>query len=550
MNLNFKRLALFLSCSAAALAGSHSCISTNMGVGENMIPIDQQYSVYRSELDLKDVYMQMADSLSGFSNSHITIGAIRDPEFGLTKRGCALTLVPMLDTMDFGKNTKIKAFNFNAAPDSVSYADENQKYIIQNINVYELEEAPDFKKFDINGSIKHGKKRITKGSPVYTFNGDSLTFKFSDEFAQKFLTIKPGETKNFKEYLKRFPGIYIETDVPAGEGGRINTFNVQLGFDSQYYYFTDTYASLDIVAEYDGVQKDTSFLFYYSPTRHMDVDSLLQKGTSGNYPQYCLNIAEHSTRDRAGKAKDKILVEGGGGLKPVVKATDLKKMVIAELSKHGDPSKAIVNRATLVFPFEFPEDYKQMYKFPSYLNPTVKVKGEDYVSFASLTDTSSEDEDPGAINRSLLQYSADISYHVQSILSLKDESKISNYDVWFLNMSTMTVVTSNESNSSMSDYYNYLAYSSYYNSMYGGYGGYGGYGYGGYGYGGYGGYGDYYSNYYNYAMMASLYSSSSSTTSEKVEMNSDSFFCAELNGPDSPTGRTPKLNIVFSFPKE
>ena len=82
-----------------------------------------------------------------------------------------------------------------------------------------------------------------------------------------------------------------------------------------------------------------------------------------------------------------------------------------------------------------------------------------------------------------------------------------------------------------------------------GYGGYGGYS--PYGYGGYGGYGYGMSNYYSMALLASMYNSSSSTSNRKsrIEMDKDRYFDAVLNGPEAPSGRVPKLKIVYALPK-
>ena len=171
----------------------------------------------------------------------------------------------------------------------------------------------------------------------------------------------------------------------------------------------------------------------------------------------------------------------------------------------GNPEEAVINKASLIFPFRFPDDYRDMDKYPYILSPTCRIRQNDTTMvFASLTDASSSDENQGVVNRSTLRYEPDITYHLQELLKIKEnpaEDKSSNdklkrekllggeYDIWLIITANEVVKNSSSSSSSLSDYYQYLAYQNYYNSMYyGGYGGYG-YGYGGYGYGGYGGYG-------------------------------------------------------------
>ena len=556
---------------------SISCVKTSYEVGGNLIPFSQLFDIYSAEFPLEDINMKMLDSLSGYSDSRITFGAIRDEEFGLTTRGCALSLVPILDTLDFGNNTVFKRFHLNAAYDTTNYADSREANILQNINVYELSEPLDLGHADINTPIAHGTTRITDGTPVY--NGkDSLSIDFSKAFAEKFMTMKPGDKKDMETYLSKFPGIYIETDAPAGIGGRINMFQLQLGVNPSYGYLTRDYAELAFSAEYKGERKDTSFLFILSPTQMFSLDSVIyaqrQLGyTSYTFPQGCYNTATHETRGKEGRAKDKIFIEGGGGLKAVISAQEIYDKVREEIARHGNPDEAVINRASIILPFEFPEDYRTMYLFPEYLSPTLRMHGKDeddntYVSYASLTDVSSETENPGNINRSLLQYSPDVTYHVQKLVGMSKDVDLSSYDIWTLLMSTETETIESDEDEAYNEYMSALMMQQYYNSLYGyggyggyGYGGYGGYGYGypgygygyggygGYGYGGYGGYG--YSNYMSmyYAAQMASQSSSGTKTSTSIKMDSDRFFKAVLNGPEAENGRVPTLRIIYALPK-
>lgn len=314
-----------LKCKAAGLISAAlicfccaSCVKVNYGVGGNLIPDSQLYDIYTAEIPLEDIEMKMLDSLSGISSTRITIGAIRDEEFGLTTRGCAMSLVPLLDTLDFGSNPKFSFFHFTAAHDTTNFADSDEAYILQNINVYELSEPMDFTRVDLNAPIAHEPKRITDGIPVY--NGkDSLSFFFNEDFGRKYMQIQLSDLKDMDSYLAKFPGIYLDTDKPNGIGGRINMFQLQLGLSSTYGYVTKNYAELGFSAEYDGIRKDTSFLFMFSPSVMFDKDSLVnaqsQQGkTTFTFPEYCINVTGHETREREGHISEDIRIEGGGGL--------------------------------------------------------------------------------------------------------------------------------------------------------------------------------------------------------------------------------------------
>lgn len=409
--------------------------------------------------------------------------------------------------------------------------------------------------------------RITIGTPVYA-GGDSLSFDFSLDFAEHFVQ-KIHEAQlaekmdSIDSFLKYLPGIHITTDTPSGHGGRINMFNLNLETNS-YYQVTGNYAELKFTAEYDHSTEpvDTSFLFFYGAG-----DFIRVSDDSGiTYPtQFALNTSEHESKLTYGEedgtvAEKEIIVEGGSGIKPVIKADGIKRILEEMMAQAQikNPEEVVINKATIIMPYEVNGDYASLDKYPMILSPTVRLRSSEgkYVTYAGLTDSSISSENQGDINRSTSRYAPDISHHVQEILKLdrndKDyESSISNYDIWFLIMHEE--ISENESSSSNNDFYNNLLYNSYYNNMmYDPYG-YGGYGYGGYGYGygyGYGGYG-YGSNYYNYAMMSYYASmgSATNTTESSIELDKDRYYYAVLNGPDSDFPERPRLKVTFSAPK-
>ena len=274
-----------LTAAAFLILGSHSCVKVDSSLGANFVPLSQLYDVYTLEFPLTDIKMKMLDSLSGYSNTRITFGAVRDSEFGLTTRGCALSLVPVVDTIDFGKNPELRYFRFSAARDTVSYADASEKDILQNVNVYELENPMDFSFVDLNTPVAHKSARVTDGIPVY--NGkDSLSFRFNRAFGEKYMKMTTEDLTDMDKYLHKWPGIYIDTDDPDGIGGRINMFNLQLGVNTKYGYITKDYAELAFTGEFDGVRKDSSLIFYFSPNDFVDLDSLINMKSGSEYSDY------------------------------------------------------------------------------------------------------------------------------------------------------------------------------------------------------------------------------------------------------------------------
>ena len=573
MNFNVFGRVSRLAAIGAILLGSASCVSINEQIGENLIPTDQQWDVFTPEaVDLEDICIQMSDSLTGYSNSRFTFGAVKDEIMGTNIKSTSFTLVPYLDSVDLGKNTRIRQFHFSAVRDTLSTVYDNQQRLLQNIYVSELKKPLDstvlycgaFMNPKIREEYLDTENRITIGVPVYD-GGDSLSFDFSREFAESFVErLRTANVDSIDLYINDLPGIYITTDAPTGPGGRINMFNLNLQTDS-YGYLSANYAELKITAEYEGRKEpvDTSFYFFFGPAAFMEADD-------NDFPtQLAFNASNHSTgeefiRNWEVGNRDKLYIEGGSGLKPVIKAEEIKRIVEEQIALAGitDPSEVVINKASLILPYNVEGDYSKLDKYPQILSPTVRLRSSDgkYVSYAGITDSSISSENQGDINRSLSVYSPDVSHHVQEIVKLDRNSEdyaknIERYDIWFLIMHEEYEL---EEQTTQQDYLQNLQYSQYYNMMmydpygygygYGGYGGYGSYGYGGYG--GYGSYG-YGSNYYSYYMMAqyaSMYSSGSSSQATDIQLDKDRYYYATINGPGAE-GARPQLKITFSAPK-
>ena len=603
MKFNFIGRVCRLAAIGAILFSSASCIDINERLGENFIPTDQLWDVFIESAPLENVVLKTADSLSAYSAKRFTFGAIYNEELGLTTKSTSFTLVPVINDIDFGENTVVRQFRFNAVRDTLSTMNDNEQRMLQNVYVYSLKKQLDStvlytnafnpgvyyenETVDNRERFIDFSKYITTGIPVYS-GGDSLAFDFSKAYANEVIEgirkfrkeTTEEEQDSLKYYLNYVPGIYIESDTPVGEGGRINMFDLALEFDD-YGYMSGNYAELKVTADYeDRKQVDTSFIFIFGPSSLIADDA----STTDIPTQYAFNASDYATSAlyneavKAGEeglsAAEKIIVEGGSGLKPVILAKEIKEKLHNMITAANivNAEEVVINKATITLPYNVNADWSKLDKYPIILSPTVRLRSssdEKYVSYAGLTDSSIESENQGDINRSLSQYAPDISHHVQEILKLEKkndeteaefEARVASYDIWMLIMSEEKTISSSSSSSS-NDYYNNLLYNSYYNNMmydpygYGyGYGGYG-YGYGGYGYGGYGGYGgyDYSSNYYNYMMMA-MYanaSASSSTDSYTTDLDKDRYFDATLNGTKSSTDikSLPRLTVTFAAPK-
>ena len=79
MNFSFLSRVFRFAAIGAILLGSASCITINEELGGNLIPIDQKWDVYpQKPVVLEDIRLQMSDSLSGYSTTRFTFGAVND----------------------------------------------------------------------------------------------------------------------------------------------------------------------------------------------------------------------------------------------------------------------------------------------------------------------------------------------------------------------------------------------------------------------------------------------------------------------------------------
>ena len=549
----------------------NACVKTSTEIGKDLIDKSLLYDTYTVEFPIEDIRLRRADDLSGFSDTRLAIGAIRDETFGLTTRATAFSLVPALDTLDIGTDPKFVKFAVHFAADTISAAAPGQEHIIQNLYVYSLTDTISTVHSGTNQVIPHGTEIVTRGIPVYD-GKDSLSFELNAEYGQKYIDVlkrlgpvlidrsEDSDIDKYKEYVKAVPGIYIETDIPEGIGGRINLFDLSiLEVSNNYYYRNNNVATLTVNTSYNGVRKDTTFLFIPGEPAFYNEAEYLENNQK--FYQYAFNRTGHEAPE--GVAVDEIFIEGGGGLKPVIPAAPLREKVVKAISERGgDPAKTVINKASIILPYEMPEDETLVDLFPSMISPTIrKTTSSGTISYAGLTDASASSENQGDLDRANLVYAPDITYHMQQMLLRTDLDTEEDADIWFLTVHSETVANAT-GNAEDEAYYQQMMYAMYYNNLYGG--GYGGYGYGsyGYGYGGYGGYGGY-SNYYNMMMMASMLSSMNQTTySTTQELDKDRYYRAILNGPAATatnpascpillpgSKRVPTFRVTFSVPK-
>ena len=578
----------FLFVLLAGLLTVSACVDVNTDLGQNLAPREHRYEVFCENIPLRNIRVQRADSTYAYSNFRITVGAVKDEDFGLTVKSSAFTLVPVDSILNFGKDPEFEGFFLTMSRDSVSLPVGEDPRVAQTLRVYALNSNCDInnsKEFLYTDDVKKidqallGAEPITDYTPVYS-GEDTLNIHFRSEFYnalkakwlakatenenhEKVFKVDHFDSLNNSSYLKDFPGIYLTCDEPAASNkGRFNLFQLKLAVNTSTYVISGNYAELRFKAKYGANEtlKDTSFIFLFGPQSiPTDAANLpIQEAFNGivHTPLRELRALDGMTLAADGKsytAGTKIYVEGGAGLRPVISSKEIRESLFARFAAHNikDVSKVIVDRASVAFSFQEPANFDLLDQYPSIFAPmhisrySVKdrVYGETqtiaYLDFPPITDAGVSAEDQGEVDRSNLEYSPDISFHTQHLLKLKDptDDDLSKQDIWMFIKAPETIVTQAVSNAD-ADYYNQLMYYSYLNSMYGGYGSYSGYGYNNYN--------SYYNMMYYYSMMNS---SSGSTSSVQYMADPARYYNAVLCGPDDAENH-PVLRVVYSVPKD
>ena len=88
-------------CLAAALL-IPGCVKVDNSLGEGLIDKSLLLNTYTVDFPLSGIALKHSSDLSAYSDTHLTIGSIRDEAFGLTTRDAAFTLIPALDEIDLG----------------------------------------------------------------------------------------------------------------------------------------------------------------------------------------------------------------------------------------------------------------------------------------------------------------------------------------------------------------------------------------------------------------------------------------------------------------
>ena len=379
---------------AASLFLVASCITVDKKAGEGLVPSDQIFKIAIKEFDLP-VQMKSSDSLQTMTSGALVVGANKDSDLGVTTSYGAFRMYPQKDTNGFGTNPRINYLRMFIQVTGNIVLDEVDSRIPQNIYIHRLLTDLDSLKM-YNNSISeadYDSNPLNPGGNTY-FGGDTLNIELPADYARELLTASHEEMDSLELFVKRFKGFVIKTDPLPGSlvGGRFNIIVPSSITMALSYNHTDS-----------KIQKKDSVIFYYTTDTDLN-----------------LNIINHtSSVIETENPGEKMFVEGLAGVKPFIDMTQVRGMISDWAASINTPvDKIVISKAELVFPYEYPQNYKVLSQYPPQLYLATKSDGEAYNSrkYYQLLNEISFTDDKGNMNKSLLTYNLNITSYFQSLL--------------------------------------------------------------------------------------------------------------------------------------
>lgn len=403
------RSLLLLLCPSIIAASAISCVENDRSLGGDLLPGESIIHVDTKTFSNLPITNIVSDSVQAANNLNMLIGTMSDPVFGTVICNAAATIVPYSDSTDFGDNPKLISAYLTLSIDSTYYLNDNQEGIHQRIKVYKLT-SPLNKEIGYCNSMSaeyYDPVPVTVSDPVIYGNGE-IKMELNSTFAQELLNTTPEEFENQELFLERIYGLYIEIDPPlsAENGGRLN------GLDMGNSNIVLNYTLNDPDRNIKDLDTTESFAFGY---------------------RYAYNYFSTSSSGLASDSPaDKLYLEGLSGIKPHIKATDLKTILDNWIAEDSLGKYTIaISRAELEFPYEIPEDYTVFDKeHPESIYAFARIRSADTADYYSPLAEVYKNENPGNINRSLMKYSIDITSYMQSLLLADPEIIDESMDLW------------------------------------------------------------------------------------------------------------------------
>ena len=373
-----------------ALCSLHACIEVDKTLGLDYVPDDQRLQVDFKEFTIP-VFTAAIDSVCTSNTSAGTIGYTVNDPFGLFYSGAVFRITPYSGSFTYPEGAVLDSIILSI-PISNKVIAGNQGKMPQTLYLYQLTRDLESNTYTYyyNNSLK-----TTDYDPIaiagpYEYKGeDTLKIHLTPEYAQALMNATAEEMGNDTLFLQKFKGLYLAadtTDIPVGlQGGRIAYFNHSSIWLTAYYHKSAT-------------DDSTRYCLYYINNDY------------ANFNVFIHNSAHLATN----LPSSKVYFEGLAGVKPYINFNSIKDTIQQLLTTlNADPSRLLINRLEIKVDVVYP-DYS-LDNYPALTTLAYKVDTAAY-RFNFLTDTYLNSFG-GTLNRSVQQYSYDITYFAQGLFT-------------------------------------------------------------------------------------------------------------------------------------
>ena len=403
----------------AVLFSVYSCVTVDNTIGSAYAPTSQDISIKVDQFDLP-VTMAMADGLQSSLDGSATVGTITTETFGTFSSAAAISISPSFDSLVIGDNPVFKEMYASMAVSENLTLSDDQKNIIQNIYVHQLNVELDSTRIYSNSiSDKDVRKESAIRENVIYTGDDQVRFFFTEEFAKPIFDLTYEQLDSARLFMKAFYGLYIHTEPVEGikDGGRLISFDLSNSF--AYLTYTST--------NYEGRRRDTTITFAL--------------GAYNNVNRYESSSAPLVREDPSLA----LYMESLNGVKPCIRGTEMKKLVDGWLEEKGLIAKnVLVTRATLEFPFEYSGDPSDYDVFPANLFACRRFVSDGKSYYQPVDDVYLVEQGSGAANYSLYNFKPDVATYIQEIMKREPESISSDDDLWIMPIISITDATTSE----------------------------------------------------------------------------------------------------------
>ena len=382
-----------------------ACVNVDRTLGIDFVPNDERLTLKYFDTTGIPIHTSLQDSIITSGNTFALFGSRRDAPFGTTTVGAVFRMYPSVLEVDFGDNPQLVSARLHLTM-SGNQVHSSQASIMQNIRVYQVTKVMSDSLPYYNNSLKSSEYNHTpiSQSGVLYDGSDTLSIPLSSAFGDFLLGARAEDMETYENYFNYFRGLYLMTDsLPAGvEGGRINGADLgstylelkykHNGADSTYYFFVES--------------SDVHFNTFAHESWNTLVDTTNLNST--------------------------IYVEGMAGVKPVLDMTYLKTLLENWIEAGGRPKSDIQKLVILNAQIILGADTQQVPDLSGYPGNTSSsskvsfcykyVSDDNYITYTPLDDTRLGSSN-GVLNRSLLNYSLDISHYLNNYLRGKNDDK-------------------------------------------------------------------------------------------------------------------------------